>query len=649
MCAKIDIDVHGIKKVGELLEDGVKAAAEDSRDELLEIGQDNARSIIVSRDAIWKSELYRSIKTAKYSTPASKGGSVFSHASHAAPVEHGAQYTTEGPPVKALIPWVKSKMGGGGGFVGYTPGFSDIAEDKDIPGEKSPAEILKESNIDTSEARFFGEDEFDLETHSYVGQDVIHYDSFLDEHRDATIISKTSVDYKIRYADGEEEVILSPDRYDVRYAQPKETLSGEELRGSIKEILNERIEYQAQNEDALWDVEDVFEESVELLVSGIDDIEFERRLEHGLSKLPIVQDHGHSKNIRGSLRSSDFGFPEHLYIDVKDADSREAAVASGAHELVHLINIYGWNDKRSVSERVLPENKYSKRGEHANPKNNKGFVEFDYSSDFTEKDADHFPEDYNKGHGDAWEYFLEFQDEEKQEQLDYFGDSIRDDINNGVIDFPDDSKFEPVFLETEMFGEGGDASVGESVLVHTDTFGDVKLRVESVGEESVLIGKNGEIWTAEVRDDGVRFKAKESEFSGTFSFDIADGSSIRRFKDYTTEGDIDNYYETVNRVWLRSVLARDEFSDYDTAISFTPNVDFYSYVSGEETATNLMETFVSSNKMTEGAAVNLYTKHPDAFYIMNKVYEPSEEFKNELEEKFNTDYFNLVQRIAPDG
>lgn len=77
-------------------------------------GEALAKEKIYREGAIWRGELVHSFE---HSATRKIGGRqdtrraiLKNTADHAAPIEEGADYSHEGPPVEALIPWVQSKM-----------------------------------------------------------------------------------------------------------------------------------------------------------------------------------------------------------------------------------------------------------------------------------------------------------------------------------------------------------------------------------------------------------------------------------------------------------------------------------------------------------------------------------------------------------
>jgi len=94
------------------IEDAVKQGIRSSRYPLRRELENVAKGRLIQVGAVWKPELINSFD-AKYSREGNTYTIVFQNdADHAPPIEYGAEYDEEGPPVAALIPWVQDKLHG---------------------------------------------------------------------------------------------------------------------------------------------------------------------------------------------------------------------------------------------------------------------------------------------------------------------------------------------------------------------------------------------------------------------------------------------------------------------------------------------------------------------------------------------------------
>lgn len=74
--------------------------------------EENAKRNIRIAGAVWTGELLESFELDFRTSGRDMIVVVENTADHAKPIEYGAQYTNEGPPVAALVPWVETKMHG---------------------------------------------------------------------------------------------------------------------------------------------------------------------------------------------------------------------------------------------------------------------------------------------------------------------------------------------------------------------------------------------------------------------------------------------------------------------------------------------------------------------------------------------------------
>jgi hypothetical protein len=138
---KIDIDVLN-KRVDESIEDavtsGMREGGQQAASEAEEVAQQRIRNV----GAVFTGDLIESFEI----DLKKRGNNIIvtleNTSDHAAPIEYGAEYTDRGPPVAALIPWVKLKMTGYSvpeSEVADLPEPQDVEEDTSIPQANGPA------------------------------------------------------------------------------------------------------------------------------------------------------------------------------------------------------------------------------------------------------------------------------------------------------------------------------------------------------------------------------------------------------------------------------------------------------------------------------------------------------------------------------
>lgn len=201
---KVKIDVDGVKKVGDLLEDGLEAGAEEARDELLDVGKTSAKNIIVAEDLVWTSELFRSIKTFSHEGKNSYSGMVLADSRHAAPIEFGAEYDSEGPPISSLLPWVKAKLADWNYDGDIQPPVrrspedanQDYEYDPDPPNSANPEPLFSEGP-QKSDDGYDGTDDLDGDEVDDVPEDFDPYEN-RDKLSKGQIASFQAGDYKRR-------------------------------------------------------------------------------------------------------------------------------------------------------------------------------------------------------------------------------------------------------------------------------------------------------------------------------------------------------------------------------------------------------------------------------------------------------------------
>jgi len=103
----VDVDLNGVDKK---IKSAIKSGIRHSSTELYDEGTKVAKSKLRQEGAIWKGELINSFTFR--TTPGGKVRlvKIENTADHARPMEEGAEYEEEGPPLSALIPWVETEL-----------------------------------------------------------------------------------------------------------------------------------------------------------------------------------------------------------------------------------------------------------------------------------------------------------------------------------------------------------------------------------------------------------------------------------------------------------------------------------------------------------------------------------------------------------
>ena len=99
-------------RIPEKIDHAIQTGMKRSGEELKRKGRMVAQTRIQQRGYIWKGELMQSFETSNEKVGTNRKIQIKNVADHAAPVEYGATYTSRGPPISALLPWVMSKFGG---------------------------------------------------------------------------------------------------------------------------------------------------------------------------------------------------------------------------------------------------------------------------------------------------------------------------------------------------------------------------------------------------------------------------------------------------------------------------------------------------------------------------------------------------------
>lgn len=113
MSIRLSTDVRGAGRAIRRIKDGIENGAAQGAAVVGEETEEVAKGRIRSVGAIFSGDLI-----ASFDIDIQKRGRnrlrvrIENESDHAAPIEYGAEYTDDGPPVAALIPWVEAKMSG---------------------------------------------------------------------------------------------------------------------------------------------------------------------------------------------------------------------------------------------------------------------------------------------------------------------------------------------------------------------------------------------------------------------------------------------------------------------------------------------------------------------------------------------------------
>lgn len=105
------------KRIDEEIKDKIESGIEDATNEeksnsIPDQAVDVAKARIDTAGAVFRGDLIDSFTVSRAKADDQWVVKIENTSDHAAPIEYGATYGAEGPPVAALIPWVKAKMSG---------------------------------------------------------------------------------------------------------------------------------------------------------------------------------------------------------------------------------------------------------------------------------------------------------------------------------------------------------------------------------------------------------------------------------------------------------------------------------------------------------------------------------------------------------
>jgi hypothetical protein len=519
--------------------------------------------------------------------------------------------------------------------------------------------------MDVTNAEFVPEDDpLDYEADTYRGQRLVYWNSTEERYfegevtgynfeGEAQVLAREEWN---EFLDSDFETSLD-EFQDVVYYQSYDNLSSSERSNLIDNIVNSIDE--VKQSDSNYSPKKVFTDAVKKLESSIENEDLREKLTRGLSKVPEITNEDVPEPSRAGviLRDEDEGIdvdvPSHVEVNTEHYSEGNAR-GSAIHENHHLINIFGQPEWETHHETAVPGTDINKRGEYKLKSGSGSLVRFEYADgDFSGgKSTGNLP--ISDEYGAAWKYFLQNTPDGQgaKDQLNHFGDSILDSIKSGYLNTPDDNEFNPISA-TDLFGEDGVLETGDYLYDPPD---DKYWIVESVTDSKAVLSSNrGDTYEAELGGAGLNIipdyedQSNRNTIKGARAIDVAkgDGTVDKNYIDFFESSEYEKYREAINRAWLRGAIASDEFSVEDVQKSYLINGDPYALTGTSEASTNLWELFLTDERFNEGSAIDLYQKHPELFWAVNQILTPSQQFKNELEDKYEVPYEELVERTKP--
>jgi len=137
-------DGNIVDQIEDAIVDGIEKAADKRRKHgIATQAEEVAKKRIREAGAVFTEELIESFEIDHTRTGGTWHVTLENTSDHAAPIEYGAEYGEEGPPVAALIPWVVVKMQG---FDIPESDYNDIPEPDVIRNESSSIEYGPDVN-----------------------------------------------------------------------------------------------------------------------------------------------------------------------------------------------------------------------------------------------------------------------------------------------------------------------------------------------------------------------------------------------------------------------------------------------------------------------------------------------------------------------
>lgn len=104
--------VRGVDRVVDSIKDAIEDGARVGAVETVQNAEYVAKGRIIEAGAIFEGDLLGSFEIEYRESNGRFYGVLKNTSDHAAPIEFGAEYNEKGPPLGALIPWVRAKMTG---------------------------------------------------------------------------------------------------------------------------------------------------------------------------------------------------------------------------------------------------------------------------------------------------------------------------------------------------------------------------------------------------------------------------------------------------------------------------------------------------------------------------------------------------------
>jgi hypothetical protein len=677
----IDIDEASVERVEEKLQDAIREGSKTTRDNLLSIGQKEARRVITQRDAVWRGQLLESISKKKEpSNQYEISGKVYTNSSHARPIEFGAEYNDGvGPNIENLIPWVRDhfSFNAGGDFTyDHEPDTGvdyAVPLDREIAGDKNTSTLAAEKwELNTGNGTWVEKDTYDNSYYpnSFQGQKLIGWDARDEEYKEFEVRGFTGQTDSIPTIEWDGDVksiekflyyfTTDPDRNnDIVWAEFLGDLSQENHEEIVKKTFMDtpKAGFNARTSDIIGFNEAV-EEGLNRHISNLLDETRRRKLVKGIGKIDKYSDtpqevqFGPNDKIPSGYADYSAGGLDELFVNYPKLGKADS-VSTSIHEHQHFADfLVGWQ----MNGRAKDKNIGSKAEEFKNLGQNEALY-FRYLSNNYQGEPNH-----QNQYVAAEQYFLGDSSSTRIDHLLHMDSRMEEEVKNSVDTLKSRS------YDQDIPQEAGDFSAGDYVKIYspqTSTGEDVEARVVSVttnqnGEPVVnLMTDRSSRWRFVMPEDSLPYMKNENDLITRFDdikYTSGDGSK-RDYLSFLESTRQSRMYEAINRAWLRQALAAeiyplDNSGDEKRRAGYYLTDSRYSSSSAGETSTKAMELWLGgpslANDPTGPYQVgSLYQNHPDLFYALSEVYSPSDEFKEALKEDLGIEYEEALRRVTP--
>ena len=612
----IDIEVEGIQKVGELLEDGIKEGAQKSLDSLLDVGKDSAKNIISANDLVWTGELYGSINKESSFSDGSYSGTVSADSPHAAPIEFGAEYTTEGPPVSALIPWVKVKLAdwnvdmdpddrGPDPFsrdsdplipelepngentnqkvYNIGPDDEDIFVDADEYPDKELPDGTPVSNLGgkrfTPDDSFYGEgEEYSVEDDGYPGQRIaVHQEPhFPEDDSDVTfwILTFDEEDSPQFEKEGDNNI------------ERTEFLPDEKIVASSSETESRRSSKAISRliSDAEWDTDKdltedlITDESQRLLDEGNRE-EIERLL-YNIEKVENVADEREdSDKVAGYIKpqNSDKSYLPSVVVGIN-----EDKVGSSLDTLIQKTIRHEFQHGSQIHHDHVTDDEINEKVQQYRDTNPSIFT-----YEYLQKGDDGDP-DANYPYGPAHDNLILEDDIDREAVFNTWESDIKDQIRHGLNDRAGLANYEDVEA-VDLFGDEIVPEEGDYLRGDFDNIEDKHVQISKIDEGEITLvkvknGRNNKV-SLSFYEDGSTLDGDVTGYAPSDSVD----TSPNLYYD-PEENPVEAYREVVSRSWYRGVIGTEYDADSPQATDINKELGKWSPTSTPYALANSMET-----------------------------------------------------------